>query len=65
MNFVVDTPLTNKAYLQNVKAKIQDDEFTCDITALILPTEKHDQITAFELVRTELLERIDGSKTTQ
>lgn len=41
---------------------MQDDEFTGDLAALIRPTEKYDQATAFELVRTELLEKIEDSK---
>jgi predicted nucleotidyltransferase component of viral defense system len=62
MAFVVDEPPTQKIYLQNMEAKMQDDEFIGDIAALIRPAEKYDQATAFELVRTELLEKMDGSK---
>ncbi|MBX7203682.1 MAG: nucleotidyl transferase AbiEii/AbiGii toxin family protein [Bacteroidia bacterium] len=62
MEFVVDEPPTQKLYLQNMEAKMQDDEFIGDIAALIRPTEKYDQATAFELVRTELLEKMDESK---
>lgn len=62
MEFVVDDPPTQKVYLQNMEAKLQDDEFTGDIVALIRPTEKYDQQTAFELVRMELLEKIEMSK---
>ena len=62
MDFVVDEPPTQKVYLQNMEAKMQDDEFIGDIAALIRPTEKYDQLTAFELVRTELLEKIEASK---
>lgn len=62
MNFVVDEPPTKKLYLENMEAKMQDDEFIGDIVALIRPTEKYDQISAFELVRTRLLENLDGSK---
>jgi predicted nucleotidyltransferase component of viral defense system len=62
MDFVVDKPPTQKVYLQNMEAKMQDDEFIGDIAALIRPTEKYDQATAFELVRTELMEKMDGSK---
>lgn len=65
MDFVVDDPPTQKGYLQNMEAKMQDDEFKGDIAALIRPTEKYDQITVFELVRTELLEKIEESKTKQ
>ena len=42
---------------------MQDDEFIGDITALIRPTEKYDPFTAFDLVRAELLEKIEESKT--
>jgi hypothetical protein len=46
-----------------MEAKMQDDEFIGDIAALIRPTEKYDQAEAFELVRTELLEKIEESKS--
>jgi predicted nucleotidyltransferase component of viral defense system len=62
MDFMVDEPPTQKVYLQNLEAKMQDDEFIGDIAALIRPTEKYDQATAFDLVRTELLEKMDDSK---
>lgn len=58
MKFVVDQPPTRKMYLQNMEAKIQDDEFSGDITALISPTEKYDQQQAYELVRTEIIENL-------
>jgi hypothetical protein len=63
MAFVVEEPPTQKVYLQNMEAKMQDDEFIGDIAALIRPTEKYDQAEAFELVRTELLEKIEESKS--
>ena len=63
MAFVVEEPPTQKVYLQNMEAKMQDDEFIGDIAALIRPTEKYDQAEAFELVRTELLEKIQESKS--
>ena len=65
MDFVVDEPPTQKVYLQNMEAKMQDDEFIGDLAALIRPTEKYDQATAFDLVRTELLEKIDERKLKQ
>lgn len=46
-----------------MEAKMRDDEFRGDIAALIRPTEKYDQLTAFDLVRAELLEKIEESKT--
>lgn len=62
MDFVVDEPPIQKVYLQNMEAKMQDDEFIGDIAALIRPTEKYNQVTAYELVKEELLEKMDGSK---
>jgi len=61
MAFVVEPP-TQKVFLQNMEAKMKDDEFIGDIVALIRPTEVYDLASAFELVRTELLEKIEPSK---
>ena len=58
MDFVVEQPPSQKMYLQNMEAKMQDDEFAGDITALIRPTEGYDQELAYELVRKELLEKL-------
>ena len=44
---------------------MQDDEFSGDIVALIRPTEKYNQVTAFELVKKELLEKLEDSKIKQ
>lgn len=62
MAFVVDEPPSQRSYLQNMEAKIQDDEFLGDITALLRPSEKYNPVYAFELVRSELLEKLDDSK---
>ena len=61
MKFAVDQPPTQKIYLQNIEAKIQDDEFLGDITGLIRPTEKYNQQVAYKLVRIELLEKLSKS----
>jgi len=58
MDYAVSEPPTQKVYLQQMEAKMQDDEFIGDIAALIRPTENYDHATAFELVRMHLLERI-------
>ena len=52
-------------YLQNMDAKMQDDEFIGDILALKRPTEKYESATAFDLVRTKLLEKIEERKIHQ
>lgn len=62
MQFVTGESPSQKVYLQNMEAKMQDDEFRGDIVALIRPTEKYDQGVAFELVRKELLEKIDEKR---
>lgn len=62
MDFGVAEPPTQKGFLQNLEAKIRDDEFTGDIAALLRPTEKYDQEIAFEYVRRELLDQMEVSK---
>lgn len=62
MQFSVEHPPTQKMYLLNMEAKMQDDEFTGDITGLLRPTENYDQQEAYEMLRTELLEKIDEYK---
>ncbi len=42
----------------NMEEKIQDEYFIGDIMGLIRPTEQYDQNAAYELVRTELIERM-------
>ena len=59
MKFSVEHPPTQKMYLLNMEAKMQDDEFTGDITGLIRPTENYDQQVAYEMVSAELLEKLD------
>lgn len=58
MKFVVDHPPTQRMYLQNMDAKMEDYEFLGDITALIRPAEQYDMNQAFQLVKTGLLEII-------
>lgn len=62
MDFVVDNPPTQKVYLQNMETKMQDEEFTGDIAAIIRPTEEYNQIVAFKMVQTALLEKIEQSR---
>lgn len=50
--------LTQKLYLQNMEAKMQDAEFLGDITGLIRPTEQYDQQAAYEIVKIALIEKI-------
>lgn len=58
MNSSVEHPPSRKEFLRNMEAKIEDSEFLGDTTALLRPTEKYDAQEAYNLVRTELIERI-------
>ena len=58
MKFVVAYPPSQKQYLQNMEAKMRDPEFLGDIAALIRPDENYNQKVAYELIKTELLERL-------
>lgn len=51
--FITDVPST-KTYLDNIAAKMDDEEFLGDIKALIRPTTLYDPIQAFNLLRSEL-----------
>lgn len=58
MKFAVDNPPIQKMYLQNMEAKMQDPEFLGDIAGLIRPTENYDQQAAYQMVKSEMLEKI-------
>ncbi len=58
MKFSVDEPPTQKVFLQNMEAKMKDDQFLGDIMGLTRPDENYDHQIAYELVRTELIERL-------
>ncbi len=58
MNFSVEKPPTQREYLLNIEAKMQDIEFLGDTTALLRPDIPYDPQTAYELVKRTLIERI-------
>ncbi len=58
MKFVVDHPPNQKLYQQNLEEKMRDPEFLGDIIGLIRHDEKYNMQEAYELVRTELIEKI-------
>jgi len=58
MEFVVDHLPSKKIYLQNMEAKMHNDEFIDDIAGLIRPTEQYNQTAAFELVTKKLLDKL-------
>jgi predicted nucleotidyltransferase component of viral defense system len=58
MKFVVGHVPTKKQFIQNLNAKILDAEFLGDIVAIIRPEEIYNSTEAYELVRTELIEKL-------
>ena len=56
--FSVGKPPSQKAFILNIEAKLQDEYFKGDIIGLIRPDEAYDQDKAYELVKTELLEKM-------
>lgn len=58
MEFVVDNPPSQKEFLQNMEIKMQDDEFLGDTELLLRPDENFHPQEAYELVKSELIERI-------
>ncbi len=58
MKFSVAQPPTRKQFLRNMEEKIIDDEFLGDTKALLRPDENYDANAAWELIKTELVERI-------
>lgn len=58
MAFSVDKPPTQKQFLRNMEEKLEDPDFSGDIYALLRPGIDYDQDEAYELVRTELIEKI-------
>jgi predicted nucleotidyltransferase component of viral defense system len=58
MKFVVDNPPTQKQYLQNMELKIKDREFLDDTVSLLRVSEKYDFEKAYELIKTNILEKI-------
>lgn len=54
MQFVVNEVPSAKTFLDNIMAKMEDDEFLGDIKALIRPTASYEPIQAFELLQREL-----------
>jgi len=58
MKFSVENPPSPREYILNMEAKMQDDEFLGDTTALLRPEFPFDANEAYELVRTQLIEKI-------
>lgn len=58
MKFSVEKPPTQREYILNMEAKMKDTEFLGDTTALLRPELPFNPNEAYELVRTQLIEKI-------
>jgi len=58
MAYSVDKPPTKKQFLVNMEEKLQDPDFVGDIYGLLRPGVEYDQNKAYELIKTELIEKI-------
>jgi len=58
IDFVVDNPPTQREYLLNMEQKIEDEEFLGDTEMLLHPDEKYNPVEAWELVRSQLIEKL-------
>jgi len=58
MKYSVDKPPTQKLFLSNMEEKMNDREFLDDIYIILKQGVEYDNRKAYELVRTEILEKI-------
>jgi len=58
MAFSVEKPPTQKQYIQNIEEKLKNPDFEGDIYGLLRPGVEYDQNAAYELIKSELLEKI-------
>lgn len=58
MNASVEKPPTQREYLLNMEAKMQDSEFLGDTTALLRPDAPYNPQVAYEFIKSSLIERI-------
>lgn len=58
MAFSVEHPPTKKQFLINMQEKITDQEFIHDIQSILKPQVEYDNLIAWELVRSKLIEQL-------
>lgn len=54
----VESPPTQKQFLLNMENKLKDSDFSGDIYALLRPGIEYDQNKSYQLIKTELIEKI-------
>ena len=58
MDFSVENPPTKKQFLANMDEKMKDKEFLRDINSILRPGTEYNNTKAWELARTELIEKL-------
>jgi hypothetical protein len=58
MAFSTDKPPTQTQFILNVEEKLQDPNFEGDIYALLRPGVEYNQNKAYELIKSELIEKL-------
>jgi hypothetical protein len=58
MKSSVDQPPSQKQFILNMDEKMLDKEFTNDIHVILRPGIEYDNEKAYQLIKTELLEKI-------
>jgi len=58
MKFSVDNPPSQREFILNMEAKINDPEFLGDTAGLLRQVQPYEPLHAYELVKTELIEKI-------
>jgi len=58
IDFAVDNPPSQKEFLLNMELKMQDKEFLDDTNFLLRPDENYNPTQAWELVRSQLIEKL-------
>jgi predicted nucleotidyltransferase component of viral defense system len=58
MAFSVDKPPTQKQFLLNMEEKLENPDFEGDIYGMLRPGVEYNQNNAYELIKTELIEKI-------
>ena len=58
MAFVVENPPTYKQFVNNMEAKLNDEEFLGDTMGLLRPELSFDPITAYQVVKETLIDRL-------
>jgi predicted nucleotidyltransferase component of viral defense system len=59
MSHAVDEPPSGKVFLQNLEAKMKNEEFIGDTRALLRPTVDYDPTAAFHILHDRILTRLD------